>query len=222
MLKLIVKYRSFFVPYGLLLFGSGVYLLMVSRAESHIFLNQFVTESLNPIFKWITYFGDGNFIAFVVLVLLFLKYKYALLLAISSALSGLFTNFLKHQFFDNLERPYWFFKYYYSGDFQPELVYSISEMNIHNSFPSGHTTGAFCLFVVLMITVNKPRIAWVFFLLAVLAGYSRIYLSQHFLVDVFFGSIIGCSFAILGALVLQNLEEKYNWKWWNKSLLKWN
>jgi membrane-associated phospholipid phosphatase len=222
MVKIISKYKAFFIPFGVLLLISGVYLTQVSRADSHIFLNQVVTPILNPIFKYGTYLGDGNFIAGVIILLLFYRFKAATYVGLSCGLSGLFTNTLKHQFFDDVNRPHFYFKYVHPGDYMPQLVLPDAAMHIHNSFPSGHTTGAFCLFTALMLYTNKPKWAWLFFLLSFIAGFSRIYLSQHFLIDVFFGSIIGSGFAIGLYLIFEKLANNYNWNWWNKSLVKWN
>jgi membrane-associated phospholipid phosphatase len=63
----------------------------------------------------------------------------------------------------------------------------------HNSFPSGHTTGAFCLFCFLsfLLPAGKKWIGLIFFEMAVAVGYSRIYVAAHFYTDVYAGSIIG-------------------------------
>jgi membrane-associated phospholipid phosphatase len=47
----------------------------------------------------------------------------------------------------------------------------------------------------------------VFFLLAVLAAYSRVHLSQHWLIDVYVGSIIGVCFSILVFIVFYSTNK---------------
>ena len=64
-------------------------------------------------------------------------------------------------------------------------------MNSWNSFPSGHTTAAFAMYCSFSYYVKSKRVDLVLFLVAFLVGYSRIYLSQHFLIDVIFGAILG-------------------------------
>lgn len=69
----------------------------------------------------------------------------------------------------------------------------------NNSFPSGHTTGAFSFLCLIACVI--PRKYWVlgivFFLLALSVGYARVYLAAHFFVDVYFGSIIGTVFSFM-------------------------
>ena len=63
------------------------------------------------------------------------------------------------------------------------------------SFPSGHATTAFTLFTCLALIVPNKLLKILFFAIAALAAYSRIYISQHWLVDIFAGSIIGVTIA---------------------------
>lgn len=64
------------------------------------------------------------------------------------------------------------------------------------SFPSGHTTLAFCMAVVLADTF--PRHKHKFYFLACIVGFSRIYLGVHFPSDVLAGIILGI---ILGKIM---------------------
>jgi len=63
------------------------------------------------------------------------------------------------------------------------------------SFPSGHTTVAFAIAVVLGILMPRFRLA--FFGLAVLAGLSRIILQVHYPSDAIAGALVGFVFANL-------------------------
>lgn len=58
-----------------------------------------------------------------------------------------------------------------------------------HSFPSGHAQSIFTAGVFLSKKIKKLK--WLFFLLAVLVGISRIYTGVHFLSDVIAGAIIG-------------------------------
>lgn len=57
------------------------------------------------------------------------------------------------------------------------------------SFPSGHTTAAFSIGV--MLALNIPSIAFIFILSAAAVGISRMYLGVHYPTDVFVGMLIG-------------------------------
>lgn len=72
------------------------------------------------------------------------------------------------------------------------------------SFPSGHTTAAFEVAISLMlvhISAGKKKVAWIFPVVAVLVGASRIYLMVHYSTDVFCGVIVGIIAGILGYLI---------------------
>ncbi|NJK86360.1 MAG: phosphatase PAP2 family protein [Bacteroidales bacterium] len=65
------------------------------------------------------------------------------------------------------------------------------------SFPSGHATSAFALFFCLAVLVHQNSMKLLFFMSALLISFSRVYLSQHFLLDVYVGSFIGLIISIL-------------------------
>ena len=71
-------------------------------------------------------------------------------------------------------------------------------------FPSGHTTGAFeiaiSLFLVLT-SAKKKKVAWIFPVVAVLIGASRVYLMVHYITDVIAGMLVGIIAGILGYLI---------------------
>jgi membrane-associated phospholipid phosphatase len=73
-----------------------------------------------------------------------------------------------------------------------------------NSFPSGHTTGAFSFFAFLSCMLPSKYNYWaiLFFALALATGYSRVYLAAHFFVDVYVGSIIGTSLSFAVCMLL--------------------
>ena len=70
------------------------------------------------------------------------------------------------------------------------------------SFPSGHTTFIFAGMCYLSLLVKSHFYQIVFFVLALLCGLSRIYLFQHFYVDVYVGSILGICITLLLYFIL--------------------
>jgi undecaprenyl-diphosphatase len=62
------------------------------------------------------------------------------------------------------------------------------------SFPSGHTAGAFGAAVSLSRMWPQGRVAW--WSLALLMGYSRIYVGHHYPLDVAGGAIVGILVAL--------------------------
>ena len=59
-------------------------------------------------------------------------------------------------------------------------------------------TFAFCLFTFLALISPYKKLNVVFFTMAIIVAYSRIYLAQHYFIDTYAGAIIG----ILTAFVI--------------------
>jgi membrane-associated phospholipid phosphatase len=66
----------------------------------------------------------------------------------------------------------------------------------NSSFPSGHTATIFAMATVFAFYTKNNLAICLYLLIAILVGYSRIYLSQHFLKDVLAGSMIGVTVAL--------------------------
>ena len=178
----------------------GAWLLFrFDRDQLFFWINSQNTPFLDHFFYWITYAGTAAFIIPIFLLLYFLKYRNAyflLLVVLCQIPSFLINQGLK--FFFSAKRP----AAVYADASWWHTVEGL-ELHHHNAFPSGHTAGAFAFFLVLSMLLNRKHKAWaiVFFTLAILVGYSRIYLSQHFFADVYFGSIEGVLTCLLGWMI---------------------
>ncbi|MBN2520318.1 MAG: phosphatase PAP2 family protein [Bacteroidales bacterium] len=187
------------------------FLLQYTKDQIHIYLNQFHNPILNILFKYITHLGSGYFTLLIVLLFLFIKYKNSVILFISFISSGIIVQFLKNFVYKDSVRP----AMYFSNKYELQLVPGV-EMYYANSYPSGHTATAFALFICLAFMTKNRLIKHLYFLLAVIVGYSRIYLSQHFLSDVLFGSVIGFICAFMTCFYVN----RKNNSWLEASLLK--
>ncbi len=100
-------------------------------------------------------------------------------------------------------------------------------MNYWLSFPSGHTTTFFMLFFTLSLIAMtdgwRGKYLWsvFFFLLAVVGAYSRIYLSQHFALDVFAGiwAAVLCTLLMYFVYVPKTINSRF-WTWNLRKLKK--
>jgi membrane-associated phospholipid phosphatase len=163
-----------------------------TKSETHLEFNRFHNSFFDIFFLYFTYLGDGYAAAIAFIILLVVKYRLALIIALSNLISAIVTQTLKHTFFEDVVRPTKFFE----GLHDLYLVPGV-ENHLYNSFPSGHSTCAFALYFSIGMIVENKLLKFVCFITALLAGYSRIYLSQHFFQDVYAGSLIGVISAVL-------------------------
>jgi membrane-associated phospholipid phosphatase len=204
MLNIIRRNKFTFIAFLLLWTSFLVWVLMQGKKESFLLINLNHTEVLDVLIPSSTYLGDGIFAVVLGLLLMFKNYRASFVVLTAFLVSGILAQFLKLVVFPDMLRPLAFFE---------ELgidIHTIEgiKMRRHYSFPSGHTTSAFSKFMSLIILFQKNWLSAILLLLACLAGYSRIYLGQHFPEDVLFGSMIGTSIAILSV----NYWERSKWK----------
>ena len=215
--KNINKQRYFFLVYAAFLLFLVFILSIFSKTEATLWTNQFWTLDQDVFYKYMTYLGDFGMAAIVVIVLLFWKFKYAIISILSFAATAGITQFFKKIIFADAKRPthhkdLWGF--YRSGELHVvEGVQQLSDF----SFPSGHTTSAFSMFCLIALLSKNKWIGFLCAVLAILIAYSRVYLCQHFFEDIFAGALIG---AIGSLFIYSFLDDKTFGNWGEKSLLK--
>lgn len=187
MLKILQKHRIFFTIYALFLVVTTLFLVSYSKQDIHLYLNSLNKPSLDVFFKYITYLGDGVTVALIGVGALFVSRRMGIQILGAGILSGIFAQLFKKKIFGPVMRPSKFF-----DELGIPLNY-VEGVKLHGnfSFPSGHTTAAFALVTSLLLLQKSKQWDLVLIVLGVMIGYSRIYLSQHFLADVFAGSILG-------------------------------
>ncbi|MEZ0540442.1 phosphatase PAP2 family protein [Fibrella arboris] len=179
--------RVFFITYLLLIVTVGTLMLLYTKEQLIRFVNEQNTPLGDQLFPYLTYLGDGGFVIVIgVLVLVVHRHAGWLVLA-SFAVSGLISLFLKLVVFPERLRPV---RYFEHSNWAYHLIKDL-HINEYNSFPSGHTTSAFALFSMLVFLWRRKGWGWLGTLLAAIAGYSRVYLFQHFVEDAFAGALLG-------------------------------
>ncbi len=175
----------YFVGLSIFLMGASLFLIVQGKSNSFLLINNFHNQWLDSFFSKFTFLGDGIFALILsLLFLIFKKKKASLLTLITFVFSGLVAQLIKQ--IANSPRPKLFFK--------PDVyVHFVDGVTVSNnfSFPSGHTTTAFALATLIVLISEKKIIQLPLLLIAILVGYSRIYLGQHFLLDVITGAFIG-------------------------------
>lgn len=207
--------KAFLIPYMSIILISVFVLFKFDKINIHIFINQQHSDFFDFFFKYWTWLGDGIFAIIFVIFLLFVKYRYAIISGISLFLTGLTVQLLKHTVFSGNLRPELFFKLHYHGSYKLHTVAGVEPAHFF-SFPSGHTAAAFALFFSAALFVKNKYLKFLLLIFALLVGYSRIYLSWHFLSDALAGSLTG----IIITSVTYLLINRYNNNFFEKSVLK--
>ena len=205
----------FLVPTLVLALILAVVLLIVPKAELHLALCQPHTPFLDTIIPFFTNLVDWLPYLIVVL-LLFYRAGWSTFLASNLLLTTLIVQPIKH--IVHAPRPLTWF-----AEYMPDITLPLVEgvrMNHWLSFPSGHTTTFFVLFFTLSIILcaenikGKYILSFLCFLCASFGAYTRIYLSQHFALDIFAGILIAvCSTLILYFFLVKNTKNTQFWDW---------
>lgn len=202
MKEILQQTRIFLILFVFYLIVLGVTLFATAKGKFEVWLNSFHTIYFDNFFYWATYFGDGFFATLILtIIILFVNIRKGLLITGILLIVSAFTQILKLAVFPLSERPIAFFKDTIQLHFVPGL-----EIHSSNSFPSGHTTQAFCLFILFSFYVKNKSYQYVFFVIASLAAISRVYLLQHFLMDIYVGAIIGT----IGSLICLQFANQKN------------
>lgn len=212
MIELIQKNRLFYILTGFFWLVCGLVLLMTDKGTPLLFINSYHYHLYDYFFFAMTYFGDGLFSAvFLIGILLFVNIRKAFVVTITFLLLVLVVQALKFTFLE--PRPFIYFQ-------ETQGVYYIPWLEIHkfNSFPSGHTAQAFCLALCTCFYANKKYIP-LLFTLAALTGVSRMYLLQHFPVDVLVGSFVAVVLTTFIFPLLENRESFLRRPVFNQSLI---
>lgn len=189
--KKIILEAGYLPYYVCLVVGMGV-LLKHSKGDVIIWLNSHHSPSLDLFFKYWTHLGDGLVFIILILILLMVSYFKAITVAVAGISQTLVVQILKRVAFSEADRPSIYLEHF-------DRLYQVPGVEIAGlySFPSGHTASVFTVTVLLSIFIRNTYVTGLLMILAILVGISRIYLLQHFFVDIYFGSIIGFTNGIL-------------------------
>jgi len=170
------------------------YLYFFPKGQEFLILNRFHDSYLDTFFKSITFLGDWPAYIFA-LAFLFSKLKFrAIYVVLLVSILVPITSYITKAYFKH-PRPIHFFQD------KPlfEDLQKVDGVVLHagfSSFPSGHTMSAFAVFSLLaFFASNSKRQIFLFFSLALLVAASRVYLIQHFVEDVWMGSLVGVMLA---------------------------
>jgi membrane-associated phospholipid phosphatase len=203
---------GFYIPFLIFVVLGGLHLLF---QYTHGYWVMWFCENFNQqrydLFSWFTLLGEPQVVVPIALLLFLLNFGKGVFVFSTWLVASLITIILKGIIANH--RPAFYFK---------DLIVSCAgeiELWFNLSTPSGHTTAAFAFFASLAILSKKTYLQFIFFIIALLAGLSRMVLFMHFFYDVYLGAIIGSVSAAFMLYSLQSYQKFGYMKWKDKSLM---
>jgi membrane-associated phospholipid phosphatase len=185
----------------LLALAVALFLLIYGKENSFLVINKYNSPQFDYVFRFWTYLGDGVIWVPLFLFVIFFKRDYFVTIVAALIICTALTHLLK--------------RVIYPDEFRPIVVLGEKVrviqgyyMNRQHSFPSGHTSTAFTLALLLAAIVKKNFWVYFFPVIAFFVGYSRVYLAQHFVIDVFAGMLVGIISAYLALLIYDRFRKK--------------
>ena len=175
---------------------AALFLMIYGKQDSFLVINKYNSPAFDYFFRYYTFLGDGIIWIPLILYVLFFKREFWIAIISGLIICTILTHFFKRVVFPDDLRPI---------GVLTDKIRTIPGLRINrlNSFPSGHTSTAFTL-ALLMAFLSKNNF-WVYFFpfIAFFVGYSRVYLAQHFVTDVFAGMLVGVVSSYLSLMIYE-------------------
>jgi membrane-associated phospholipid phosphatase len=186
-----------------ILVATLTFLLIYGKTGSFIIINGSYHPVLDIAFQYFTLLGDGMIYVPIVLYCLFFNRHYLVPVLSAIVICTIITQGMKHYVFPDDLRPL-------SLQAEKVFIHTIPDVRVHrnHSFPSGHTSTAFTMALLLAEVIRKRSWCFILPILATLVGYSRVYLAQHFVTDVMAGMTIGMISAYLSLLIYDDYRKR--------------
>ncbi len=183
---LISSRKLFFQTILFLMMAAVLLLLFFGRSAAFISSAAYHPFWANVFFINYTFMGNGLFVICLasVLIFRFKKTQEGMAMFYGLLLSGFVVQGLKN--ITSLSHPTIFLE-------QGQNLFTANTILVNDpvGFISGHTATAFALATVLTLIVQNLKWQLPILTAAVLLGYSRIYLAQHYLSEIITGAVVG-------------------------------
>jgi membrane-associated phospholipid phosphatase len=189
---MIYEHRFFLSIFSIYIVAGACSFLFYVQGEEILYINRLHTPFSNLFFARTTELVEGVSLVLIGLWLLIWRVKYGIVFLIDMLTVAAIVRLLKVAFFADRIRPALFF----GPQVKLNFVTGVDILQYY-SFPSGHTTTAFALCFLLAIIIRHTWVSMVLLVAALLVGFSRIYLLEHFWIDVYFGSLLGMLITLL-------------------------
>lgn len=192
--------RNLTILGGLLLIATSAYL---GRIPLFLFLNTDGGAFLDQFFKWATWGAEGwVWIPYLIVVVAWFK-KDIKLIVLNFLLSTLITQIPKNFIWDKISRPI-------ASGIPLDEIHTVPDVVMHswNSFPSGHTATAFTLFLLTVYLFPTKWTLAIGLIYAIICAYSRVYLGQHFPMDLGGGMLVAVLSVQLSMVIRQKISNR--------------
>ena len=177
--------------------------LVWGKNEAFLYLNTNLGLVADKVFEYSSYLAEGWIWIpyFILLVGLYKKDKAFILM--NFLISTLFTQFAKNFIFTTAMRPM-------ASGLDATQIHTVPGVEIHtfNSFPSGHTATAFTLFILTTYLFPNKYALSIGIVYAIVCAYSRIYLAQHFPLDLAGGIFVALLTLPISIFIREKLNKK--------------
>jgi membrane-associated phospholipid phosphatase len=181
----------------------AIFIAIYGKNDSFLIINKYNSPYLDYVFQYLTYLGDGIIWIPIFIYTILFKKEFLIAIIASLIICTILTHFLKRIVFPDELRPIGVLM---------DKVRVIPRFEVHrmHSFPSGHTSTAFTLALLFAYLAHKNFWTFFFPFMAFFVGYSRVYLAQHFVTDVFAGMLVGIVSAYLSLLIYNHFRNRKN------------
>jgi membrane-associated phospholipid phosphatase len=184
--------------FAIMLFGVSYF---YSRETVFLLFNKDLGQAGDIVFYYISYLAEGwIWIPYFMILFGWFK-KDAIFILLNFLISTLLTQIPKNLIWDNVSRPM-------ASGIPQDQIHRVSGVDMHlwNSFPSGHTATAFTLFLVTVFYFPKKVVLTVGAIYAMACGYARVYLGQHFPLDIAGGIMVAILTLILSIYISHKIK----------------
>lgn len=193
--------------FGIVTAALALCLLLFDKGELVLWFSHHQTELGDFLMKHLTIMGDGMLFVPFILSTLFISYRHAISAVMSGLILTTFINIMKGFFFRDEPRPREYFKY-----MEPPLNL-VDGVDVHllHTFPSGHAATAAAILFLTALFAKRDIVTWICIVFAWLIAITRVYLAQHFMLDVVFGHLFGCGAALIAFVVTKTWLADKTW-----------
>jgi membrane-associated phospholipid phosphatase len=177
--------------------------MLWGKNEAFLYLNANLGLLADKVFEYSSYLAEGWIWIPYFIVLVGMYKKDTAFILMNFLISTLLTQFAKNFIFVTAMRPM-------ASGLDASQIHSVPGVEIHtfNSFPSGHTATAFTLFILTTYLFPNKYALTIGIVYAIVCGYSRIYLAQHFPLDLAGGIFVALLTLPISIFIREKLNKK--------------